>query len=334
MSTFQELPADDRRPLGSTGMTVSSVALGCWPIAGVTTLGANESDSLATVRAAIDAGINHLDTAFVYGADGESERIVGQAIANCRDEVVLATKGGVHFEGPKDKREMAQDGSPATLKRECDESLQRLNTDHVELLYLHSPDPNLPIEDSAGALLELQQTGKTRSVGASNCTLEQLQAFQAICPLAAVQLPYNLLQRDIEQLTLPWCIENNISVMIYWPLMKGLLADRLPKDGKLDENDNRLKYPMYQGEEWEKNQQFLASLREIAADTDKTVAQLVINATVHRPGITSALCGAKRDWQIAETAGAMGWRLTAEQQAAIDAAIAERGQAEAKRVFK
>jgi aryl-alcohol dehydrogenase-like predicted oxidoreductase len=175
--------------------------------------------------------------------------------------------------------------------------------------------------------------GKTRAVGASNCTLEPFQAFHAACPLSAVQLPYNMLQRDIEQRTIPWCRENNIAVMVYWPLMKGLLAGKLPRDRSLDSRDGRRNYPIYHEDEWPKNQDFLDRLREAAALTGHTVAQLVINWTIHQPGITAALCGAKRPWQITETAGAMGWTLTEQQQSLIAEAIAARGPVPAKRAF-
>jgi aryl-alcohol dehydrogenase-like predicted oxidoreductase len=142
-----------------------------------------------------------------------------------------------------------------------------------------------------------------------------------------------MLQRDIEQRTIPWCRANNVAVMVYWPLMKGLLAGKLPRDGKLDARDSRRNYPMYQGDEWQKNQLFLDALREAAAITGHSVAQLVINWTIHQPGITAALCGAKRPAQIQETAGAMGWILTDKQQSLVSAAIAARGPATAKRVF-
>ena len=158
----------DRRELGVTGIEVSPVALGCWPIAGVTTLGANRADGVATVHAALDAGVNHFDNAYVYGPNGESETILGEALAGRRDEAVIATKGGVHFEGDG----MVQDARPETLKAECDESLRRLGVDRVELLYLHSPDPDVPIEESAGAIRELIQAGKARAAGASNCHLD------------------------------------------------------------------------------------------------------------------------------------------------------------------
>jgi aryl-alcohol dehydrogenase-like predicted oxidoreductase len=251
---------------------------------------------------------------------------------------------------------MVNDGRPERLRAECEESLRRLGTDRVELMYLHAPDENVPIDDSAGALLELMREGKTRSVGASNCTIDELEAFATVCPLAAVQMPYNMLQRDIEQRTIPWCQAEGVAVTVYWPLMKGLLAGRLPRDLVLHQRDSRRKYPMYQGDEWQKNQDFIDRLRQAAELTGHTgvvrgspdppvvrgspdparlptVAQLVINWTIHQPGITAALCGAKRRWQIEETAGAMGWTLTDAQQALIDAAIVARGEAASKRAF-
>jgi aryl-alcohol dehydrogenase-like predicted oxidoreductase len=219
------------------------------------------------------------------------------------------------------------------LRFECDESLRRLGTDRVELLYLHAPDDKTPLADSAGALRELLEAGKTRSVGVSNFTVEQMETFHAVCPITAVQMPYNMLQRDIEQRTIPWCRQRNISVMVYWPLMKGLFGGKLPRDGDLDERDGRRKLPMYQGDEWQRNQEFIDHLRAAAALTGHTVAQLVVNWTISQSGITSALCGAKRPWQIEETAGAIGWSLTAKQVELIDASLAARGQAAAKRVF-
>jgi aryl-alcohol dehydrogenase-like predicted oxidoreductase len=318
------------RPLGNTNVGVSPVALGCWPIAGVTTLGANDADSIATIQKCFDVGVNHLDTAHVYGPNGESEKLIRRALGNRRDEITIATKCGIHYENGV----MVTDNRPERMRDECNESLRRLGTDRVELLYLHAPDDKVPIAEAAGGLRDLMDEGKTLSIGASNCTIEQLEEFQAVCPIAAVQMPYNMLQRDIEKQTIPWCRERKISVMVYWPLMKGLLAGKLTRDSGLDEHDNRRKYPMYQGDEWEKNQDFIDQLREIAAETGHTVAQLVINWTIAQPGITSALCGAKRPTQIEETAGAMGWHLTSEQCALIEAAISKRGPTATKRAFQ
>lgn len=323
------------RQIPGIALPVAPVALGCWPIAGVTTLGATHTDGVDTVRAALEAGVNHFDTAYVYGPSGESDLVLREGLAGRRDEVVIASKVGIHYEaGAAGKPEMTQDARPETLAKECDTLLDRLGVERVDLLYLHSPDPEVPVAESAGALAELQQTGKAAAIGASNCTLPQIQDFAAACPLAAVQLPYNMLQRDIEQESLPWCRQNGVAVMVYWALMKGLLAGRLPKDAELDSRDSRRNYPMYQGEEWEKNQDFVDRLRGVAEEAGVTVAQLVINWTMSQPGITSVLCGAKRPEQIAETAGALGWQLDASQKEAIDEAIAARGEAAAKRTFR
>jgi aryl-alcohol dehydrogenase-like predicted oxidoreductase len=323
------MQSDDLRPLGNSGLKVSAVALGCWPIAGVTTLDTNDADSIATIQKCFELGINHLDTAHVYGPNGESENLIRRALGNRRDEMVIATKCGIHYENGA----MVTDNRPEQLRRECDESLRRLGTDRVELLYLHAPDDKVPITDSAAALGELMEEGKTLSIGVSNFTVEQMEEFHAECPITATQMPYNMLQRGIEQRTIPWCRERNIAVMVYWPLMKGLLTGKLRRGEALDQRDNRRSYPMYQGDELQKNQDFLDVLRSVAESSGHTVAQLVVNWTISQPGITSALCGAKRPAQIEETAGAMGWKLTAEQRAIIDAAIAARGPTATKRNF-
>ncbi len=291
-------------------------------MAGMPSPGANDEDSLATIRACFELGINHLDTAHCYGREGESEKLIAKALGERRDEMVIATKAGLSFDK---NRELIYDGSPATLRRQCEESLVRLQTDRVELLYLHVPDEKVSLRESAGELKRLMDEGKTRSVGVSNVTLAQLEEFAAECPLAAFQPPYNMLQRQIEADTLPWCRRRGVAVLVYWPLLKGLLAGKLARDHVFAESDSRRKYPMFQGEEWRKNQDLLDRLREIALAAGHAVAELVINWTIQQPGITSALCGAKRPDQIRETAGGSGWRLSDQQLARIEQALKERG---------
>lgn len=310
------------RRLGTTGIFISPIALGCWPITGITSVGVTECDSLATVSACLDAGINFLDTAYCYGREGESERYIRTAIGHRREKMVIATKGGIHW-GPDGKQ--ARDGRPATLRRQCEESLKRLGTDHVDLLYLHAPDPRVSVAESAGALAELLHEGKTRAVGLSNATLAEIEAFAAECPLSAYQPHYNMLQREIEADLIPWCVARQVSVLVYWPLMKGLLAGKLPRDHIFAALDGRAKYPMFQGQEWEKNQDFIDELRGIAAQAGRSVAQVVINWTIHQPGITAALCGAKRPDQLRENAAAAGWQLSASERQRIDVALARRG---------
>ncbi len=312
-----------KRQLGTTPIEITPVAMGCWPIAGMTSIDVNDHDSRKTLQTAFESGINFFDTAYCYGARGESERLISQTLGQSRDEIVIATKCGIHWDADTNR---VQDASPARVRLEIDESLQRLETDHVELLYLHAPDPNVPIEQSAAALLEIQQSGKARSIGVSNANLEQLIAFHAICPIAAIQPPFNMLQQDEALSLVPWCLQNQISVIVYWPLMKGLLAGKIPRDHQFAPEDGRAKYPMFQGEQWQKNQDFMDVLRGIANSIDRTVAQVVINWTIHQTGITCALAGSKRDYQIAENAGAMGWRPDSDMMEQIDQAIIDRGE--------
>jgi len=309
------------RQLGRSQYSVSSVALGCWPIAGITTLNATREESLATLRAAVEAGINFMDTAYAYGIHGESEQMIGEVIRDCRDQIVVATKGGIHRVG----RGQEYDARPETLRRQCDESLQRLGTDRIDLYYLHAPDPKTPITDSAGAIAELIQAGKVVLAGASNLNLHQLQQFHEVCPISAVQPHYNLLQREIETELVPWCLNLGVSICVYWPLMKGFLAGKLQRDHQFEAGDGRAKYPMFQGDEWHRNHDFLDELRIIAKDLNVSVAQLAIAWTIHQPGITAALCGAKRDWQIQETAAAMHVHLTEDILSQINAAVTRRG---------
>lgn len=311
----------ERREIGSSSIQVTPVALGGWPISGMTSLDVNETDSIKTIQAAFDRGINFFDTAYCYGLNGESERLIGRVLADRRSEAVIATKGGIHWE----QGCRVLDASADRLRTQCQTSLRRLGTDHIDLYYLHAPDPSTPLEESAGVLDELRSQGIVRAVGVSNLSLEQTKRFHAVCPLSAVQPPYNMLLRGIESDLIPWCQQHHVSVIPYWPLMKGLLAGKLARDHIFAPGDGRSKYACFQGEEWQKNQDLLNDLKSIAATAERTVAELVINWTIHQPGITAALCGAKRANQIEETAGAMDWTLTAAQTAQIQAALRRRG---------
>ena len=316
------------RSLGNSGIQVAPVAFGGWPISGMTSRGVSEADSIATLAACFDVGINFLDTAYCYGAHGESERLIARATAGRREQVVIATKGGIEWDSDL---KMVRDARPATLRRHCEESLKRLGTDYVDLLYLHAPDAQTPVAESAGELKRLMEEGKTRSVGVSNMTLAQLEDFATCCPLTAYQPHYNMVLREIETDRLPWCIKNNVAVVVYWPLLKGLLAGKLTRDHTFEPGDGRPKYSQFRGDEWQKNHDLLDMLRPIAAECGRTMAQLAINWTIHRPGITAALCGAKRPDQLRDNAGGMGWSLTNDQLTRIETALRQRGTPESMR---
>ncbi|MEL7497172.1 MAG: aldo/keto reductase [Planctomycetota bacterium] len=312
---MDELVNYEMRRLGQTEMFVSPIGLGCWPIAGMTSLDVNESDSRKTIYTAIESGINFLDTAHCYGLDGVSERLVGEVIQTRRDQLIIASKGGIHWDASGTRH---YDASPKRIFRECDESLRRMNLDVIDLYYLHAADPNVPVDESAGAFSKLLESGKIRAAAVSNLNIEQMDSFQSVCPITAAQPPYNMLQREIEDELLPWSLRQGISVITYWPLMKGLLAGKIRRGHEFDATDKRLSYDVFQGEAFERAQKLLDLLDQIADQSGKTVAQIVVNWTYHQSGILSVLCGAKRDWQIRETAGALGWQLSQVQLDEID----------------
>lgn len=312
--------------------SMSRLGLGCWPLAGMTRTGITREDAVATVKAALDCGISHLDTAYCYGDQGESERAICAALdGGQRKRVFLAGKCGVHW---TPGRTQTVDGSPARLVQETDESLQRLGTDSLDLLYLHAPDPLIPIEESAAALADIQAAGKTRFVGCSNVSLDQLQRFASACPTSVCQMPYNMLQRSLEDHFLPWCREHAISVVVYWPLMKGLLSGAMARDRQFTESDSRHKYPMFQGEEFQRNLDFVDALRPIASRLNTTVPAVVLAWTMQRPGISSVLFGATTPAQVTANVLALECQLDAQALDTIEAAYAARGPVAGRRAVR
>ncbi len=312
-----------KRQIGSTDIFVSSVAMGCWPITGITSIDVTHENSIATLQAAREAGINFFDTAYIYGYEGESEQMIATALGDYRDEIVIASKCGLHWDA---NHQQVRDARPERILQECEASLRRLNTDRIDLYYLHAPDPNVPLADSAGAIKELLDAGKIRAAGVSNfLKIEQYEEFNCVCPISADQPHYNMLQREIESERLPWCRAHHVSVFVYWPLMKGFLAGKLKRDHTWDSKDGRQKYPIFVGEEWTKTHDFVDQLLPLAAEMGITLAQLAVAWVIQRNGITGALCGAKRPAQIIETAQAMQVTFSTQQLEQIDLAIAERG---------
>ena len=316
------------RSLGNSPVAVGPLGLGCWPLAGMTRDGITAAAAVATVAAAIDIGITHLDTAYCYGEQGESERAIHEGLRGRRDRVILAGKCGIHWESGRKQR---VDGRPTRLRREVEESLVRLGTDRLDLLYLHAPDPTIPIEESAGALRGLLEAGKARAIGGSNMTVAQLERFSAECPLAACQMPYNMLQRGIEDAVLPWCRRNQVAMVVYWPLMKGLLAGCMHRGRVFSASDSRHKYPMFNGVEFERNLDFVDDLRPIAARLQCDLPDLVLAWTAEQDGITSVLFGATSPDQVLANARALACNLDDEARAAITSAIADRGPVAGRR---
>ncbi len=309
-----------RRQLGNSDLWVSPVSFGCWPIAGVSSLEVTDEWSLRTLHAAFDAGINFYDTAYSYGYDGEADRLLRTAFAGRRDQVVLASKVGSHYD---QARRRIVDGRASTLINQATAILKRLNIDHLDLIYLHQPDPQIAIEESAEAVAEIVRRGWARYAAVSNVDLTQLKRFHEVCPVVAVQPPYNMLQQSDWLSIRDYCQEQSIGAVCYWVLMKGLLAGKLARNHQFDPRDRRLTYEIYQGKNWDRSQDFLDQLRELAKAIDCSVSQLVIAWTVAQPSVTVALCGAKRPDQIEETAAAMYVQLSAEVLQQIDGFLSQ-----------
>jgi aryl-alcohol dehydrogenase-like predicted oxidoreductase len=293
-----------QRRLGQSELRISPVALGCWPLAGMTSGPLTDEAAAAVIDAALEAGVNHFDTAYAYGRDGESERRLGRARRGRRGPVVLATKVGIYWDAAGG---LQRTGRPELLRRHFQESLQRLQVEAVELLYLHAPADDAPLAETAGFFREALAEGKTRAVGVSNLSVAQMNTFAAECPIAACQVRYNLLQREIEADVLPWCRAHDVSVVAYEPLALGLLTGKFTRDHAFPADDWRRRSPLFCGDAWEKNLDAVERLRPAAAARGCSVAQLAVAWTISQPGVAAALCGAKRPEQIRETAQAMAF---------------------------
>lgn len=298
------------RELAGTGLQVSEIGFGGWAM-GKLFWGDDvvDEDSIAAVHRALDLGINFFDTAAVYGA-GHSERVLAQALGSRRGEVIVATKCGRRRRADGT---LYNDSSPAGLAEECEQSLRNLQTDYIDLYQVHWPDEQTPFEDTMAALLELRQQGKVRHLGVSNFTVPMLQRTLAAGPLASVQPPYSLLRRGIEEGLLPFCREHNLAVLCYSPMQRGLLTGKYRPGASFPETDTRSRDPLFQGETLARVCAAVAAMGSFAAARGKTPGQLAIAWVLSQPGVTVALCGAKRPGHIEESAGAAGWRLSPEE---------------------
>src|SRR6202051_3204270 len=232
----------ERSEIPGTSLRVSPVAIGTWAIGGWMWGGTDEAESIATIRAAFERGINVVDTAPVYGF-GRSEEIVGKAIAEgrLRSEVLIATKAGLQWDGGS----VARNASRARILREVEDSLRRLRTEYIDIYQVHWPDPLIEIEETAEAMHALFKQGKIRAIGVSNFSVLQMQRFRQVAPLHVLQPPYNLFERGIEADLLPYCRKNKIATLGYGALCRGLLSGRMRPDTVFDGDDLRRTDPKF-----------------------------------------------------------------------------------------
>ena len=297
----------------ATSLKVSRVGLGTWAMGGWMWGGTDESQSVDTVRAALDDGINLIDTAPVYGF-GVSEEIVGKALSGIRSKAVIATKVGLEWQGEKVYRNATRN----RIMAEIDASLRRLRTDYIDIYQVHWPDPEAPIEETAGAMRDLYEQGKIRAIGVSNFSVPQLKAFRAVAPLHVVQSPYNLFERDIEAEILPYCLANGIATFGYGALCRGLLSGRMKLDSSFDDGDLRRLDPKFQPPRYAQYLSAVAQLDRLAQRLyGRPVIQLAVRWMLDQ-GISVALWGGRRPEQLRDALGLGGWTVGATARAQID----------------
>ncbi len=303
--------------LGSHGLTVSRQGLGCMGMSEF--YGApNDAESIATIHRALELGVTLLDTADIYGPH-TNERLVGKAIADRRDEVVLATKFGI-VRDPDNPAARGVNGRPEYVKARCDDSLDRLGIDHIDLYYQHRVDPSVPIEETVGAMSELVSEGKVRFLGLSEAALETIRRAHAVHPISALQTEYSLFARQPEEEILPTVRELGIGFVPYSPLGRGFLTGSFTKVEDLDPGDFRHGQPRFQGENFDRNLAIVERVRAVAEAHGATPAQAAL-AWVHAQGEDVVpIPGTKRRRYLEDNVAALDIALTADDLAALEEA--------------
>jgi aryl-alcohol dehydrogenase-like predicted oxidoreductase len=310
-----------RRTIGKSGLSVSAIGLGCWGMSG--SYGpADEEESVATLRHALDLGINFIDTADSYGDDGHNESLVGRALAGRRHEYVLATKTGwVKRAGPDGASTVGVDGRPGRIRSACESSLARLKTDVIDLYYLHRVDPDVPIEESVGALSELVTSGKVRFIGLSEVSPETLRRAHAVHPVTALQSEYSLWTREPEATVLPVCAELGIAFVPFSPLGRGFLTGAVTDRSRIAPGDWRANNPRFTEENLASNRALLEPLERIARAHGRTAAQVALAWVLSRGEQVVPIPGMKRRTHLDENVAAVDIELSPEELAHLDTAF-------------
>lgn len=318
------------RQIGESGIEASAITFGAWAIGGWMWGGADREQALEAILAAYEHGVTSIDTAPVYG-QGLSEEIVGDALKVLpRDKVQVFTKYGLRWDMTKGEfffNSTDNHGNPLTVHKyagkqsvieECENCLRRLGTDYIDLFQIHWPDATTAIVETMDAILQLQQEGKIRAGGVCNYSVEQMKTAETVLPLAANQVPYSMVFRDIEKNVVPYCMENKKAVIAYSPLQRGLLTGKIKPGHIFNEGDTREGNRFYTDENISRINKYLNKLKPLAADKNASLAQLVIAWTLQQPGITIALVGARNAEQAIQNAKASELHLSDEEMAFIN----------------
>jgi len=312
----------ERRTLGSTDIELSVIGIGTWVFGGRWG-GAEDAQSEAALHAAIDAGINWVDTADIYG-QGRAERVVAKVLAERDEDVIVSTKGGVAWE-IKPQLKIWRAASRDYLRMALERSLAALQRDSVDIYHVHWPVASVPIEETIGALVELRDEGKIRAIAVSNYHLSDLEQTATVAPIDAYQPGYHLMRREIETGELPWCADHGVGVLAYGPLAHGLLTGKMAEQTTFPPNDWRATSEFFVDEAYPQRVAVTRELAEIAGQSGRPggTAELSIAWVLRRPEITSAIIGMRNGAQAAESARLARTPLTRDEETAIEAVLAK-----------
>lgn len=309
------------KKFGNTDMNVSTICLGTWVFGGSFWGGADDNDSDAVVKAAIDKGINFIDTAPAYGA-GHSEEVIGRAIKGMRGKVFIATKCGLDIKGNFIKVDL----SAAFVRQDVETSLMHLGVETIDLIQCHWSDPKIPIEETLGEFQKLAKEGKVRHFGVSNFDKELIEKAAGIAPIASQQAQYSIFDRRVEKEMLPFCLERNIAFMPYGALGGGILSGKYKNPPNFPKKDARsMFYTYYREPMWSKCKELVKTLEGIASKRKVPVSQVAINWVLSNPAVPSCIVGCRTVKQLEENAGAADWSLSSEELGSI--------QGEYQRIF-